>query len=170
MGFQFMPVEALSNDLDQSRIEHCRQSEVLIEAPLPAQGFGGNRFWPQFRQAQFFEGDFREIQDLRTAVVGLAIDAILVLAAGIVLNAFLRLPQQHRTRSEYDSSRRANAGTSGLQSFCQTMAAEFALGDPWIETDPLESRNVMRTGDRAVAASDALFSGPIDHAGLWILL
>jgi hypothetical protein len=56
------------------------------------------------------------------------------------------------------------------KSFCQSMAAEFALGYARIEADPLKSWDVIRACDRAVAATDALFGTPVHNSTLGILM
>src|SRR5271165_412757 len=112
----------------------------------------------------------RQIQSLRSAVIGFAVHAILVVAARTVLNAALGLHQQHRPRSEDHRTRRADAGASRLQAFFQPLAAQFAFGHARVITLPLEARNVIRTGDRAVTAANALVGGPADDARFRILV
>src|ERR1700757_3877158 len=109
MGFLLMTLQVLANHLHQTRIEQRRQREVLIKTFLPAKRSGGNRLWPQFRQSEFLEWHMRQIQGLRAAIVGLAVDAILVVAAGTTLDALLGIEQQHGTRPENNGARGTHA-------------------------------------------------------------
>src|ERR1700686_5050394 len=129
MGFLLVALQALANPLHETCIEQRREREVLIKTFLPAKRSGGNGLWPQFRQTQFLEWDMRQIQGLRAAVVGLAVDAILVVAAGTILDALLGIEQQHGARPENYGARRADAGATWLQPLVQPMAAQFALRD-----------------------------------------
>src|SRR6202140_1171296 len=112
----------------------------------------------------------RQIQGLRAAVVGLAVDAILVVAAGTILDALLGIEQQHRARPENYGARRADARATRLQAFIQTIPAQFALSYAGIESHPLKLRNLIRACDGAVAASNALVGGPFDHAAFRIFV
>src|ERR1700756_3130931 len=109
MSFLLMTLQVLANHLHETCIEHCRKREVLIKAFLPAKRSGGNRLWPQFRQSEFLEWDMRQIQGLRAAIVGLAVDAILVVAARTTLDALLGIEQQHGARPENYGSRGTHA-------------------------------------------------------------
>src|SRR5580692_1504368 len=76
VGFLLMRSQPLSNNLHQAHIQHRRQGEVLIEALLPAQRLGRYRLRPQFRKAKLLEGNMRQVEGLRTAVVDFTVDAV----------------------------------------------------------------------------------------------
>src|SRR5947209_11877562 len=78
MQLLLVSIQALADNLHQSGIQDCRQREVLVEAPLPAERAIGDRFFAKFRKTQLLERDFRQIESLGTAVIGFAVDAVLV--------------------------------------------------------------------------------------------
>src|SRR4029077_1119742 len=120
--------------------------------------------------AKFLERDMGQIQGLRAAVVSLPIHAILVVASGTALDALLGIEQQHRPRAEDDRSRGTHARTTGLQSLIETLAAQLTFRYAGVESYPLESRNLIRTRDGAIAAANALFGVPSNHAAYRIFV
>src|ERR1035441_44624 len=165
-----MALQALADHLHQARVKQSRKREVLIETPLPAERSSRNRFRSKLRQAKFLERNLRQVQRLRPTVVDLAVDAILVVAARIVLNAILGIEQQDRARSKDHSVGRTHACASRLQTFFQAVFAQLALGHARIESHPLETRNVKRARDGAVTTADALVGVPLDDPALRILV
>src|SRR5579863_10331958 len=170
MRFLLMTLQAFPNYLNQADIQNRRQHKVLVQTSLPAQGACGHRFRPQFWQAKFFEGDAREIQTLRSAVIGFSIHAALVVPARIVLDAFLGLRKQDRARTKNYRAGRAHAGASRFLAFLQPMVAQLAFRDARIVALPLKTRHVIRTSNCAVTAADAFVGGPGHDATLRILM
>src|SRR5208282_1369188 len=123
-----------------------------------------------FGQTQFFEGNAGEIQGLRAAVVGFSINALLIVATGMILDALFGFGEQNRARTVNYSASGAHAGASGLEAFLQTIAAQLAFRDARVVSLPLETRDVIGTGDGAVPAADAFVGGPAHDAGLRIFV
>src|SRR5581483_3374673 len=170
MGLLFMALHALSDHLHQSRIEHGRQREILVEAPLPAQRLRRNRFRPKLRQSELLKGHARQIQSLRATVIGLSIHTILVIPVRTLCDPLLRFEQQHRPGPKDHRSSRTYARASRLQALVQARATQLALRHARIKSFPLESRHVIWARDRAVPASDTLLLGPTDDPALGILM
>ena len=170
MGFLLITLQALANHLHQADIQQRGQREVLIKASLPAQSSGGHRLRSQVRQTEFVEGNAREVQTLCAAVVSFPVDALLIVAAGIVVNAAFGLRQQDCARTEDHGAGGTNAGASRLQPFLQPVAAQLALGHAGVVPLPLKTRDVIRAGDSAVAAADTFLGRPTHDAGLRFLV
>src|SRR5581483_7942920 len=109
-------------------------------------------------------------QRLRPAVIGLSIDAILVVPLRTLCDPPLRFEQQHRPGPKDHRSSRTYARASRLQALVQARATQLALRHARIKSFPLESRHVIWARDRAVPASDTLLLGPTDDPALGILM
>lgn len=170
MGFFLMALQALANHLNQAGVENRRQREILVKAPLPAQRSCWHGLRPQFGKTELLEWNLGQVQDLRAPVVGLAVDAVLVVTSRIALDALLGFQQQHGAGPEHHGSRWTHGSTARLESLGQTMAAQFAFRNSGIESGPLEPGNVVWARDCAVTAANALFRAPTHDAALWILV
>jgi len=88
----------------------------------------------------------------------------------MILDTLFGFRQQNRTRTKNYSSGGAHGGASRLEAFFEPIAAQLALCNARVVSLPLETRDVIRAGDSAVAAADTLVGRPTDDAGFRILM
>ncbi|HVO79052.1 MAG TPA: hypothetical protein VMT39_03485 [Candidatus Bathyarchaeia archaeon] len=77
----------------------------------------------------------------------------------------MRLAKQNVALSENHGMGRTDVCTGGLLTGREPLLAELALHDLGVECIPVELGNLVRTGDPAIAAADALLRRPRDDAG-----
>lgn len=142
----------------------------MIEASLPAERFRGHGFGAKFGETKFFKRNGGEVESLGATVVDFAIHAVLVVATGAVRDAALGFAKERGAGAEDDRASGTDGGAAGFQAVLQASATEFALGDARVITLPLESGNVIRTGDGAISAADAFVGCPADDAGFGIFV